>query len=243
MDKFMTKKLALTAVLLGVALLTLTGCFGKSSRRFIDGKAAELSKVYPTENLEDLFEKFPDGFQIISTESRQETEDSPSISFEITLNGSPYNKEITGELVKRSATTDSKGHLHEEVLVQEKVYYKNGSLHLSSNSDEKIMNLKHSKLLVQLFTISKEELKKLKVKQKSYSSETGSATITYQLNNKMVEQYMGLNGGNDLDMSVNIFYETIHKNDFGYSLEFRDKNDYYYSYYSEVILEKKNEEE
>ena len=115
----MTKKLALTAVLLGVALLTLTGCFGKSSRRFIDGKAAELSKVYPTENLEDLFEKFPDGFQIISTESRQETEDSPSISFEITLNGSPYNKEITGELVKRSATTDSKGHLHEEVLVQE----------------------------------------------------------------------------------------------------------------------------
>ena len=78
----MTKKLALTAILLGVAL-TLSGCSLKSSRRFIEGKAAELSKVYPTENLEDLFEKFPDGFQIISTESRQETEDSPSISFEI----------------------------------------------------------------------------------------------------------------------------------------------------------------
>lgn len=239
----MIKKLTLAVVLLGMVLLTLTGCFGKSSRRYIEGKAAELSKVYPTENLEDLFEKFPEGFQIISTESRQETEDSPSISFEITLNGSPYNKEITGELIKRSATTDSKGQLQEEVLVQEKVYYKNGSLHLVSNSEEKITNLKHPKLLVQLFTISKEELKKLKVKQKSYSPETGSATITYQLNNKMVEQYMGLNGGNDLDMSVNIFYETIHKNDFGYSLEFRDKNDYYYSYYSEVILEKKNEEE
>ncbi|EFX35755.1 hypothetical protein HMPREF9423_1911, partial [Streptococcus infantis ATCC 700779] len=40
MDKFMTKKLALTAVLLGMALLTLTGCFMKSSRRFIEGKAS-----------------------------------------------------------------------------------------------------------------------------------------------------------------------------------------------------------
>ena len=50
---------------------------------------------------------------------------------------------------------------------------------------------------------------------------------------------MGLNNDNDLDMSVNIFYDTIHNNDFAYSLEFRDKNDYYYSYYSEVVLENK----
>ena len=35
----MRKKIALIAVLLGVALLTLTGCFTKSSRRFIEGKA------------------------------------------------------------------------------------------------------------------------------------------------------------------------------------------------------------
>ncbi|KXT85515.1 hypothetical protein [Streptococcus oralis] len=238
----MMKKLALTVVLLGVALLILTGCFTKSSRRFIEGKAAELSKVYPTENLEDLFEKFPEGFQIISTESRQETEDSPSISFEITLNGNPNTKEIAGELVKRRAMTDSNGHLEEEVLFQKEVYYKGGNLHLVSNSDEEIFNLKHSKLLVQLFTISNDELKKLKVKQKSYSPETGSATITYRLKNKIINQYMGLNGGNDLDMSVNIFYETIHNNDFGYSLEFRDKNDYYYSYYSEVISEKKQGE-
>lgn len=60
----MIKKLALTVVLLGAALLTLTGCFTKSSRRFIEGKAAELSKVYPTEDLEDLFEKFPGGSRL-----------------------------------------------------------------------------------------------------------------------------------------------------------------------------------
>ena len=46
MDKFMIKKIALTVVLLGVALLILTGCFTKSSRRFIEGKASELSNYY-----------------------------------------------------------------------------------------------------------------------------------------------------------------------------------------------------
>ena len=157
------KKLALTVVLLGMALLTLTGCSANNSRSFIEGKVSELSKVYPTENLEDLFEKFPDGFQIISTESRQETEDSPSISFEITLNGNPNTKEIAGELVKRKAMTDSNGHLEEEVLFQKEVYYKGGNLHLVSNSDEEISNLKHSKLLVQLFTISNDVLKRLEV--------------------------------------------------------------------------------
>ena len=62
----MFKKPGLIVLLVGVVALTLSGCSLKSSRRFIEGKAAELSKVYPTENLEDLFEKFPDGFQITS---------------------------------------------------------------------------------------------------------------------------------------------------------------------------------
>ena len=76
----MMKKIGLAVVLLGVAVLTLTGCFTKSSRRFIEGKAAELSKVYPTENLEDLFEKFPGGFQIRITDTEQKDEDSPSLN-------------------------------------------------------------------------------------------------------------------------------------------------------------------
>ena len=76
----------LTAVFLGVALLTLTGCFGKSNRRFIEGKASELSKVYPTENLEDLFEKFPDGFQIRITDTEKKDENSPTIIYQTVLN-------------------------------------------------------------------------------------------------------------------------------------------------------------
>ena len=93
------KKLALTVVLLGMALLTLTGCFGKSSRRFIEGEAAELSKVYPTENLEDLFEKFSDGFQIdvMDAENLEEDERTSSIIYHLILNGISETREIKGK--------------------------------------------------------------------------------------------------------------------------------------------------
>ena len=60
----MLKKIAMMMLLGGFGMMALAGCSGKSSRQFIEGKVAELSKVYPTENLEDLFEKFPEGFQI-----------------------------------------------------------------------------------------------------------------------------------------------------------------------------------
>ena len=53
-------------LLVGMGMVFLAGCNPKSSKEFIEGKAAELSKVYPTEDLQDLFEKFPDGFSIQS---------------------------------------------------------------------------------------------------------------------------------------------------------------------------------
>ena len=90
----MTKKLALAVVLFGMALLTLTGCFMKSSRRFIEGKAAELSKVYPTENLEDLFEKFPDGFGIFSDDIYDYKEGEGYFYQSIELEGDAENKVV-----------------------------------------------------------------------------------------------------------------------------------------------------
>ena len=97
MDKFMTKKLALAVVLFGMALLTLTGCFMKSSRRFIEGKAAELSKVYPTENLEDLFEKFPGGFSIWSEDLYDYNEEGYLFQ-SVKLNGDIEARKIIGTI-------------------------------------------------------------------------------------------------------------------------------------------------
>ena len=233
----MRKKIALIAVLLGEALLTLTGCFTKSSRRFIEGKAAELSKVYPTENLEDLFDKFPDGFQIRITDISEDSEDSPSISYQLVLNGISETKEIKGEITKKSSVKNSDGKIEKEVLYQGAVYYRDGSLHLSddtgSNNKEK-GDLKHTRLLMQEFPISRSSLKELQVVRKGHSLETGSASITYKLQNEQVNNYLGLENDAQLNMDINIPEPTVSGKNYGYSIVFRKDR----LYHSEGIVGK-----
>lgn len=230
----MMKKLALTVALLGITLLTLTGCFGKSSRRFIEGKAAELSKVYPTENLEDLFNKFPDGFQIRITDTEKKDENSPTIIYQTVLNGISEIKEIKGEITKESSFENSDGKIEKEMLYKGNIYYKDGSLHLSegstSNNKEK-GDLKHSRLLMQEFSISRSSLKSLEVVRKGYSFETGSASITYSLQNGQVNEYLGLKQDEHVNMIVNIFEPTVSGKSYGYTVIFRKDN----LYHSEVI--------
>ena len=235
--EIMTKKLALTAVFLGVALLTLTGCFGKSSRRFIEGKAAELSKVYPTENLEDLFEKFPDGFQIRITDTEKKDENSPTIIYQTVLNGISEIKEIKGEITKESSLKNSDGKIEKEILYKGNVYYKDGSLHLSEGNSSKNKekgDLKHSRLLMQEFSISRSSLRGLQVTLKGYSFETGSASITYNLKNEQVNDYLGLESDAQLNMDINIFEPTIAGKSYGYDVIFRKDN----LYHSEGIVGK-----
>ena len=220
----MTKKLALTAVLLGMALLTLTGCFTKSSRRFIEGKATELSKVYPTENLEDLFEKFPGGFQIRITDISEDSEDSPSISYQVVLNGDSNSREIKGEITKKSSVKNSDGKIEKEVLYQGEVYYRDGSLHLSddtgSNNKEK-GDLKHTRLLMQEFPISRSSLKNLEVVRKGHSLETGSASITYKLKNEQINDYLSLEKDTEINMDINIPEPTVSGKNYSYFIIFR----------------------
>lgn len=230
-EQSMFKKIAMMILLGGFGMMALAGCSGKSSRQFIEGKAAELSKVYPTENLEDLFEKFPDGFQIRTTDISEDSEDSPSISYQLVLNGISETKEIKGEITKESTFENSDGKIEEEILYQGHVYYKDGSLHLSEGNSSKNKekgDLKHSRLLMQELPISRSSLKGLEVVRKGYSFETGSASITYKLKNEQVNTYLGLEDDTQLNMIINIPEPTISGKNYSYSVIFR-KDKLYHS--------------
>ena len=220
----MFKKIAMMILLGGFGMMALAGCSGKSSRQFIEGKAAELSKVYPTENLEDLFEKFPDGFQIRITDTEKKDENSPTIIYQTVLNGISETKEIKGEITKESSFENSDGKIEKEMLYKGNIYYKDGSLHLSegssSNNKEK-GDLKHSRLLMQEFSISRSSLKSLEVVRKGYSLETGSASIAYKLKNEQVNNYLGLENDAQPNMIINIPEPTVSGKNYSYSIIFR----------------------
>ena len=220
----MFKKQGLVVLLVGAVALTLAGCSLKSSRRFIEGKAAELSKVYPTENLENLFEKFPDGFQIRIIDSEKKDDNSPTIIYQTVLNGISETKEIKGEITKESSLKNSDGKIEEEILYQGHVYYKDGSLHLSEGNSSKNKekgDLKHSHLLMQEFSISRSSLKGLEVVRKGYSLETGSASIAYKLKNEQVNDYLDLEKDSQLNMIINIPEPTVSGKNYSYFIIFR----------------------
>ena len=215
----MMKKRALTAVLLGVAVLSLTGCFTKSSRRFIEGKAAELSKVYPTENLEDLFEKFPGGFSIWS-EDLYDYKEEGYLFQSVKLNGDIEARKIIGTILWKKVTFDNDNKRHTEVLYEGGVVYKDGRIQLMDSQAN--ATIKNPKLLLQEFTINRNTLSKLKMGRKSYSFETGSADIVYTLTDPILNNYMRVEQDKELKMIFYIMSGTVENKAYSYTLDIKD---------------------
>ncbi len=215
----MMKKIGLSVVLLGVAVLTLTGCFTKSSRRFIEGKAAELSKVYPTENLEDLFEKFPGGFSIWSEDLYDYKEEGYMFQ-SVKLRGDGETKQIIGTIVSEKVTSNGTKAPTEEKIYEGGVVYKDGRIQLMDPQAN--ATIKNPKLLLQEFTINRKTLSKLKMGRKSYSFETGSADIDYILTDPILNNYMRVEQDKELKMIFYIMSGTVENKAYSYTLDIKD---------------------
>ena len=197
--------------------MMLTACNKKSSKEFIEGKAAELSMVYPTEDLQDLFEKFPDGFSIQSDDLYDYKEDEGYSFQSINLEGDSETKSITGTILWKKVTFDDKEKRHTEVLYEGEVIYQNGTIQLKDSTAN--VNIKHPTLLLQKFIINKESLSTLKMNLKSYSYEIGSAYIGYFITDSVLNNYMEVDQDTQLRMFVHIRHHTLENKAFGYTVD------------------------
>ena len=79
-------------IIVGGVLMMTVGCgiTGKGSRSWLENEVSDIEKVYPTENLEDLFEKFPNGF--IIKQRRLFKEGDKSYSLELKMKGDKDTK-------------------------------------------------------------------------------------------------------------------------------------------------------
>lgn len=216
----MFKKIAMMILLGGLGMMTLAGCSGKSSRQFIEGKAAELSKVYPTENLEDLFEKFPGGFGIFSDDIYDYKEGEGYFYQSIELKGDAENKVVRGIFKEKKVSIDKNKKRKEEVLYEGGVVYKDGRIQLMDPQAN--ITIRNPKLLLQEFTINRNTLSKLKMGGKGYSVETGSADIDYILTDPILNTYMGVEQDKELKMVIYIMSGTVENKTYSYTLEIQD---------------------
>ena len=178
------------AVIVGGMLMMTAGCgiMGMGSKSWIEKQVSDIEKVYPTENPEDLFEKFPIGFRIEQLKTFEK--DGKNYSVEIEMRGNPKTKKIDG--IAREIYREYKP--FKEIIVKEsKVEYVKGEgLVLEKPELEDSLLLKKY-FLFQKLKLNKDILKKLEVKDKSFSFETGKYNIKYLFTNKEIDNYLGLN--------------------------------------------------
>ena len=183
-------KKIITLIMSVLVISTLAGCgiTGKGSRSWIENEVSDIEKVYPTENLEDLFEKFPNGFRIEQARISQKNGKNHIIKLE--MNGNPKTKSIQGSVKEIYREYDP---FKETIEKESKVeYIKDKGLVLTKPelTDEL---LPKNYFLFQKLKLNKDILKKLEVKDKSFSFETYRYNIKYVFTNKEIDNYLGLN--------------------------------------------------
>ena len=171
-----------------ISVLAGCGITGKGSRSWLENEVSDIEKVYPTENLEDLFEKFPNGFRI--EQMRLFEKNGKNYSIEVEIQGNPKTKKIEG--IARESFREYKP-FKETVEKESKVEYIKDKGLVLEKSELTNELLPKNYFLFQKLKLNRDILKKLEVKDKSFSFETYRYNIKYVFTNKEIDNYLGLN--------------------------------------------------
>ena len=171
-------------------LMITAGCgiIGMGSKSWIEKQVSDIEKVYPTENPEDLFEKFPIGFRIEQLKAFEK--DGKNYSVEIVMRGNPKTKKIEGIAKEIYREYDP---FKETIVKESKVEYVKGEGLVLEKPELEDSLLVKKHFLFQKLKLNKDILKRLEVKDKSFSFETGRYNIKYLITNEEIDKYLGLN--------------------------------------------------
>ena len=202
----MKKIITLIMSIIIISILTGCGIMGKGSRSWIENEVSDIEKVYPTENPEDLFEKFPNGFIIRQTRLFKEEDKSYSVDLE--LIGNKDTKKIEGKV--RKVLLESKPYYKETIEAESKLeYIKGKNLVLEKPELAKELLFKNY-FLFQKLKLDKGILKNLSLERKQYLSSNGTYGIDYNIRNTIVNEYFDLIGEESVVMRLS-GYEGIEK--------------------------------
>ena len=160
-------------------IFMLFRCEGRDSRDYLEDRiGTQISRVYPTQNLEDLFVEFPNGFTIYQSYRLE------GKFIDIELDGVEKGKPIEGTIKQ----IDIKSGAEEKKIA---VTYDKGKF--SYDNEEEAKRLwPIEKFLFQEMTLNKEILSKFKLKDTYYNGNNGSFEIDYVVKNEQINDFLGL---------------------------------------------------
>ena len=175
----MKGKKAFYIALFFALIFMLFRCEGRDSREYMEDRIGiPISRVYPTQNLEDLFVEFPNGFRIYQSYRLE------GKFIDIELDGVEKGKPIEGTIKQ----IDIKSGAEEKKIA---VTYDKGKY--SYDNEEEARKLwPIEKFLFQEMTLNKEVLSKFKLKDTYYNGNNGSFEIDYVVKNEQINEFLGL---------------------------------------------------
>ena len=156
------------------------------SRWYIESKFSSVGSIYPTETLEELFEKMPNGGEIYTGVDKEDGEYLYSYRFSLNVDSS--KKYISGTYEK------IRGDKYEETEVVEEfeVAYSEEKGMYAVDGREVEEWMKDMKFVFQLLDLRKEKLKKYKAIELVYAEEGKYKRLQYQIEDEKLREYMDI---------------------------------------------------
>ena len=222
-------------VLLGCMLVMNVGCTRKGSEAWVEKKVENMEKVYPTENIEDLFEKFPDGFLIRQIRLKVGDNEYESYSYTMELIGDKENKTIKGNIEKYKVKSEP----YERTLIEKSnVEYVKGKGLVLDKPELTEDLLPRNYFILQKTKLNKEVRNNWKLEEKGYTPETGVFKIRYKVIDSELSKYFNIDESTELNVrlgGVDLPEETS----YNYSFEIKNvKNNI--NYYETLANSKKD---
>ncbi len=191
----------------------LSGCDKRNSREWLENKVSEVSRVYPTENLFELFEEFPDGFSIVQSRFTEHG------VIKITMIGDSTTRTINGNLVETEKNKE---------ITNITIAYEDNKFIFSDEAKAKEL-WPVQRFLFQDLSINKKILADLKMQSKSFSFQNGDFDIKYEINNHLVNDYLKtIDGTPNLPLEIHgsnsnkgYYYSVVFENHKGFSFSER----------------------
>ena len=173
----------------------LVGCVDHTSRGYLEELAGkELSRVYSTENIEDLFEQFPNGFTV--SQMRVVGDSNVFVYLEARKKGEP----LVGTIKQLNSKT-------KEEEMSQTFQYVNGKF-VFENEEEAKKLWPQGKFLFQELQLNQEMLRKAKLHSKQYTNKEESPTgdnsfyLEYSIHLPVVNRILGIDESQPIDLSI-----------------------------------------
>ena len=186
--KKMKLKNILYACIIGGIIFLSFGCNPRNNRAYLEKRiGTEMSRVYPTNRLEDLFEQFPDGFKI--KQSFIVGDDLFKVEMIAKSKGEPI-----------SGTVSKVGDNGSDKIFETSFQYQDGKYQFTKDSDAAYWP--YQGFLFEKLTLNRDVLSKLDLEEKSYSMMNGDFELRYKVTNEIINSFLGLGDSDSLSVSL-----------------------------------------